>query len=509
MRKRWLSTLLALSMVLALLPQTARMTDSDLPFTDVKAGAWYCDAVKYVHENGLIDGISPGIFAPDEPATRAVVVTALYRLEGCPAAKGETFTDVGPDCADAAAWASASKIAGGYGGGRFGADNPIIRQDMAAILYRYAQHLGQDVSSNGVLENFSDAGEISSYAWTSLAWAVGEGLISGVGEGRIAPGGTTTRAQVATLVMRLGKKAGSADTVPASAGQAVIERYNAPDREGAAFLTDIAPFTGKAAAGELSASSKKLLAAEPRYTSLTANCLTVDGTPLYEVYKDDGTEKPLVFLLHGGGGSKDDPFGNACDLACMGLYAVCLDAAGCGDSQKGPLDALACFAETVCQLDTVIEYYNTVDGVNAAKFGICGGSMGGNIAFAYVGHGKYRPAIIAPSLATPDYTLLSPGPLYDCFDHGHGGEPIMTREEVMEFAERYAPINWPERFLDTYIFAANGMADDITGPEGCMALEKKLKELGGSSFTFNYYEGYGHEGLPADHNTALAEHLLH
>lgn len=99
--------------------------------------------------------------------------------------------------------------------------------------------------------------------------------------------------------MWLGRKDGSTDTVPVGAGQAVIERYNIPDRESAAFLTDIVPFTGKVPAGELSVSSKKLLDAEPRYTSLTANCLTVDGTPLYEVYKDDGTEKPLVFLLYG------------------------------------------------------------------------------------------------------------------------------------------------------------------------------------------------------------------
>lgn len=297
----------------------------------------------------------------------------------------------------------------------------------------------------------------------------------------------------------------SAATTP---GREVIELYNDPNREGAAFLDTIEPFTGDVIPGELSDSAKQTLASEPYYSGLTANCLTVDGTPLYEVCKDDGTVKPLVLLLHGGGGSKDVFFGNACDLAGSGLYAVCIDAAGCGDSQKGPLDALACFAETVYQIDSVIEYYNTVDGVDASNFGIAGASMGGNISFAYVGHGKYRPAVIAPSSATPDYTLLSDGPLYDRFDHGHGCEPVMTPDEVMEFARRYSPINWPERFLDTYIFASNGMIDEITGPEGCMALEEKLKELGGSDFDFHYFEGYGHESLPIDHNSALVEHLL-
>lgn len=293
-----------------------------------------------------------------------------------------------------------------------------------------------------------------------------------------------------------------------SPGREVIEYYNDPSQEGVAFLDAIEPFTGDVTLGELSDSAKQLLAAEPCYSNLTANCLTVDGTPLYEVCENDGTEKPLAFLLHGGGSSKDVFFANACDLACRGLYAVCIDAAGCGDSQKGPLDALACFAETVYQIDSVIEYYNTVDGVDASNFGIYGASMGGNIAFAYVGHGKYCPAVIAPSLATPDYTLLSDGPLYDRFDHGHGGEPVMTPDEVMEFARRYSPINWPERFLNTYIFASNGMIDEITGPEGCMALEKKLMDLGGSHFAFHYFEGYGHEGLPVDHNSALVEHLL-
>lgn len=297
----------------------------------------------------------------------------------------------------------------------------------------------------------------------------------------------------------------SAATTP---GREVIELYNSSNREGAAFLDTIEPFTGDVVSGELSDSAKQTLASEPYYSDLTANCLTVDGTPLYEVRKNDGTEKPLVFLLHGGGGSKDNFFTNACDLACSGLYAVCIDAAGCGDSQKGPLDALASFAETVYQIDTVIEYYNTIDGVDAANFGIFGASMGGNTAFAYVGHGKYCPAVIAAISATPDYTLLSDGPLYDRFDHGHGCEPVMTPDEVMEFARRYSPINWPERFLDTYIFAANGMIDEITGPEGCMALEEKLTDMGGSHFSFHYFEDYGHEGLPVDHNSPLVEHLL-
>lgn len=91
-----------------------------------------------------------------------------------------------------------------------------------------------------------------------------------------------------------------------SLGREVIEYYNDPSQEGVVFLDAIEPFTGDVTSGELSDSAKQLLAAEPRYSDLTANCLTVDGTPLYEVFENDGTEKPLVLLLHGGGGSKDD-----------------------------------------------------------------------------------------------------------------------------------------------------------------------------------------------------------
>lgn len=292
-------------------------------------------------------------------------------------------------------------------------------------------------------------------------------------------------------------------------GRTFLDMYNDPSREGAAFLEEIRPFNGYVEQGVLSATAQAVLAGERAYQSLTVNSVIVDGTPLYEVFKDDGTEKPLAFLLAGGDSSKDECLQNACELALAGIYAVCIDSAGCGDSLKGPLDALPSFAETVFQIDSVVEYYNTIDGVNASRFGIRGGSKGGNIAFAYVGHGLYRPAVIAATSATPDYSCLGDGPLYDCFDYGKGGQPrVMTDAETAEFVQRYSPINWPERFLDVVVIAANGLKDEITDAAGCMALEKKLEALGGKKYSFHYFDGYGHEGLPFDDNSRFMECLL-
>ena len=281
-------------------------------------------------------------------------------------------------------------------------------------------------------------------------------------------------------------------------------------KSGEFFAKEIAQFNSTVDRSTLSAAAQDTLKSDSHFSTLTANRLTVGGTPLYEVYQDDGAKKPLVILIHGGHASKDDTFRDACDLASSGLYAIAIDTAGCGESTVGPIDALKSWVVTVAQIDTLIEYYNTVAQADAAHFGITGYSMGGNIAFAYVGHGKYRPDIITPSLATPDYTTLPDGPLYDTFGwENQGTEPLMSKDEIRAFAAAYSPINQPARFLDVNIYAGNGMVDTITGPEGCMALEQALKGLGGTKFSFNYYEGKGHEGLPGyDSHHALQQVLL-
>lgn len=179
-----------------------------LPFVDVPIGAYYYDAVAYASQNGLMNGVSADSFAPDATTSRGMIVTILYRLEDSPSAAQADFADVaaGAYYAGAVAWASANGIVTGYGDGTFGPDTAITREQLAAILYRYAQYLGLEVSQTADLTGYGDAADISEWAQQAFAWAVREGLISGMDDGALAPQGTATRAQVATILMRLCEK---------------------------------------------------------------------------------------------------------------------------------------------------------------------------------------------------------------------------------------------------------------------------------------------------------------
>ena len=178
------------------------------PFADVAKGAWYYDAVAYASQNGLMNGVSADSFAPDATTSRGMIVAILYRLEDSPSAAQADFADVaaGAYYAGAVAWASANGIVTGYGDGTFGPDTAITREQLAAILYRYAQYLGLEVSQTADLTGYGDAADISEWAQQAFAWAVREGLISGMDDGTLAPQGTATRAQVATILMRLCEK---------------------------------------------------------------------------------------------------------------------------------------------------------------------------------------------------------------------------------------------------------------------------------------------------------------
>ena len=175
------------------------------PFTDVKTGDWFYDAVKFAAQKELFNGTSATSFAPDESMTRAMLVTVLYRMEGKPAVTGEnSFTDVqaGQWYTDAVLWANANKLVEGYGNGSFGTNDSITREQMAAILYRYAQLKKYDVSKSAVLTKYSDAASVSAWASDAVKWANGEGLINGTTETTLAPRDTATRAQVAAILMR-------------------------------------------------------------------------------------------------------------------------------------------------------------------------------------------------------------------------------------------------------------------------------------------------------------------
>ncbi len=175
-----------------------------LPFTDVRTGDWWYGNVLYVYEKGLMTGTSQTTFSPQATTTRGMIVTILHRLAGSPGAGGAPFTDVaaGQYYAVPIAWAASYGIVNGYDATHFGPNDPITREQMAAILYRYAGRMGYDTTALGDPSQFRDSGRIHAYAWTPLAWANGRGLINGKGDGVLDPTGQATRAEVAAILQR-------------------------------------------------------------------------------------------------------------------------------------------------------------------------------------------------------------------------------------------------------------------------------------------------------------------
>ena len=169
-----------------------------LPFTDVGTGDWYCDAVRFVYERGMMAGTGDNRFSPNLTTTRAMIVTILYRLENQPSAGSAGFTDVptGQWYSSAVAWAADNGIVGGYGDGRFGPNDTITREQFAVMLWRYAGH--PTAATNEL--NFNDVGEISDWALDALHWAVELGIINGKGGGVLDPQGQATRAEAAQML---------------------------------------------------------------------------------------------------------------------------------------------------------------------------------------------------------------------------------------------------------------------------------------------------------------------
>ena len=176
-----------------------------LPFGDVTVSDWFYDDVRYVYANGIMDGTSSDRFAPNAPLTRAMIVTILYRMAGSPSVSGSSdFTDVatGKWFAKAVAWAAANGIVNGYGSGLFGPNDPVTREQLAAILYRYAVYGGMTaVTLEENLGSFADTAQLSAYAIQAMNWAVGQGLINGSGS-NLVPKAQATRAQVAAIIHR-------------------------------------------------------------------------------------------------------------------------------------------------------------------------------------------------------------------------------------------------------------------------------------------------------------------
>lgn len=184
----------------------ATETPSGTKFNDVSANDWFASAVDYVTGKGMMNGTADNTFSPKAHTTRGMVVTVLYRLENQPSTSAASFTDVasGAYYANAVAWANANGIVSGYGSGKFGPNDKVTREQLAAILYRYAQYKKYDVSvgEDTNILSYDDAQSISSYAIPAIQWACGAGVVTGKSGSKLDPKGNATRAEVAAMLMR-------------------------------------------------------------------------------------------------------------------------------------------------------------------------------------------------------------------------------------------------------------------------------------------------------------------
>ena len=222
-RKRFWSCLLACVLALTLcVPAMAAVEDTG--FSDVAANAWYADAAQYVRDNGIMNGTSATTFSPNSTMTRAMLAAVLYRAAGSPAvSQTADFRDVaaGAYYANAAAWASSRGIVTGYGNGLFGSNDPVTREQIAAILWRYQ---GSPAPA-GTAASFADQSSISSYAVNAVAWARENGIVGGMEGNRFAPKNNATRAQVAVILQNFLQNEMPAPEPTPDAGAKVLVAY--------------------------------------------------------------------------------------------------------------------------------------------------------------------------------------------------------------------------------------------------------------------------------------------
>lgn len=199
--QKMISLLMAVAIVFACAPSAFA---ANHPFTDVPDGTWYSKAVEYVYQEGLMSGVSSTKFGPYETVSRAMLVTILYRTAGSPDVSGvaNPFRDVADDAYYSAAvrWAHQNGIVSGTSSTTFSPNNAVTREQIVAILYRDAQYRGKDVSVDGDVSGFADYGQIAGYARVPMAWAVENGIMSGVGNNKLDPKGSTERCACAVLI---------------------------------------------------------------------------------------------------------------------------------------------------------------------------------------------------------------------------------------------------------------------------------------------------------------------
>ena len=181
------------------------VTGNESPYGDVNPSDWFYAAVLYTYEQGIMTGMGDGLFSPKSNLTRGMIAQVLYNMEGEPQYQESAgFSDVSENdwYFEAVSWAAQNALVEGYGDGLFGPQDDVTREQMALLLYRYAQYKGYDTSAVGSLEPFPDGDSVSSWAAEAMAWAVGSGLMLGDENNALNPSGTATRAEVAQLLTR-------------------------------------------------------------------------------------------------------------------------------------------------------------------------------------------------------------------------------------------------------------------------------------------------------------------
>ena len=194
------SILASLLILLLLLPAHAQTG-----FRDVSSDAWYASGVSYVSSRNLMSGVGDGRFDPEGSVTRGMIVTILHRMAGTPKpGRSAGFADVAAGSYYAAAvnWAAENAVVTGTDSNHFAPDSPITREQLAAILFRYCKAQGDEATERANLSAYADASQISAYAKDAMSWANANGYLTGVSEDTLLPGGTTTRAQAAAIIMR-------------------------------------------------------------------------------------------------------------------------------------------------------------------------------------------------------------------------------------------------------------------------------------------------------------------
>ena len=282
--KRFGALLLALILALSL-SVTAYAAVEDTGFSDVAADAWYADAVTYVRDNGLMSGTSDTTFTPGGTMTRGMLVTTLYRMAGSPSLENEDlgypFADVPGDAwyAGGVCWARLAGVVGGYSEDQFGPDDPVTREQIAAILWRYA---GSPAAESGT--DFADEGSISAYAAQAVDWARANGIVNGVEDNRFLPQSSATRAQVATILRNYLTMEEAGEPEDPAGGRVLVAYFSATGNTEA-----VAGYIAQATGGDLF----EITPADP-YTSDDLNWTDENSRVVYEYENPDERDTELA-----------------------------------------------------------------------------------------------------------------------------------------------------------------------------------------------------------------------